>query len=80
MRWAERKDDDDNLRQQIKLLKLVRLQAWARGMSAISLLNRLRLEQEKNLELVRLAAIKITSVCRQRLAFKEFRRRSRQKR
>lgn len=80
LRWAERKHDDDYALQELRKVLLVRLQSWARRLSAAALANRLRQERKQNLAVMFQAAIKITSACRMRLAFKDFRRRLRQRR
>lgn len=77
LRWAERLFEDDQKRLEIKHKMLIRIQAWARRISALVALKKLRAEYIKNYHNMRMCAIKITCICRLRLAVKEFKRLSR---
>lgn len=77
LRWAERKFEDDQARDQRKLQKLIRLQAWARRIAGLMVLHKLRAERHALMTMIRAKALKITNTCRIRLAKKEFKKRSR---
>jgi hypothetical protein len=77
LRWAERKFEDDQALDKLKLTKLIKLQAWARRISGLMVLKKLRKEREALMAMVRVKAVKITNTCRIRLARKEYKRRSR---
>jgi len=77
LRWAERKFEDDQAIDAMKVLKVTRLQAWVRRLQALFKLRKLRLDRTKSLILVKLKAIKITNTCRIRIARKELKRRQR---
>jgi hypothetical protein len=80
LRWAERIYEDDFLLKELKSILLIRLQSWARRISALSLLHKLKKER-KNIEILTKAnAIKITSICRMRMAKKKLYQLSRIKR
>eukprot|EP01035_Chromulina_nebulosa_P020505 gene20505-26599_t len=68
IRWAERVYEDDFVLLETKRLMATRLQAWARRLSAKFLIRRLRIDKQDNEKHCRLCAIKITSVCRMRIA------------
>jgi hypothetical protein len=77
LRWAERKYEDDQALDKLKVQKLIRMQAWARRIASRMLLLKYRKERAALMALVRTKAIKITNTCRIRLARKEMKRRYR---
>jgi hypothetical protein len=77
IRWAERIFEDDQARIDMQRRMIVRIQAWARRISALMLLRLLRKERSEKLLIVKRSAIKITNTCRIRLARKEYKRRMR---
>lgn len=77
LRWAERLFEDDQKRLEVKNAMLIRIQCWARRITASNKLKRLRAEYVKNYHAIRICAVKITCVCRMRLSVKEFKRLSR---
>lgn len=77
LRWAERKFEDDQALDKLRLHKLIRMQAWARRIAGLMVLHRLRAERNALMAMVRAKAVKITNTCRIRLARKEFKRRNR---
>jgi hypothetical protein len=77
VRWAERKFEDDQAIDSMKMLKATRLQSWIRRLQALFKLRKLRLDRTKSLTLIKLKAIKITNTCRIRIARKELKRRQR---
>eukprot|EP01039_Chlorochromonas_danica_P001031 gene1031-1118_t len=80
LRWAERKDDDDYAKQQLRKEMLVRLQRWVRWLASKKKVYQLRDLRERNILQMHQAAIKITTICRVRLAKKDYRRRLRRRR
>jgi hypothetical protein len=74
LRWSERIFEDDQLKLEQQHRMLLRLQAWARRIAALMILKSLRKERELNLAHVRKCAVKITCLCRIRLARKVFKR------
>lgn len=77
LRWAERKFEDDQAKDAMKLLKAIRLQAWTRRISALMKSKKMRRQRIELLQMVRMKAIIITNTCRIRLARKELKRRMR---
>jgi hypothetical protein len=77
LRWAERKFEDDQALDKLRLNKLIRLQAWARRIQGLCVLKKLRVEREALMKMIRAKAVKITNTCRIRIARKEYKRRSR---
>jgi hypothetical protein len=77
LRWAERKYEDDQALDKLRHLKLVKLQAWVRRIQGYVVLQRLRVEREALMTMIRAKAVKITNTCRIRLARKEYKKRSR---
>lgn len=74
LRWSERKFEDDQARDKLKITMLIKLQAWARRIQGLMVLQRLRAERIALMKMVISKAIKITNTCRIRLARKEFKR------
>jgi hypothetical protein len=77
LRWAERKFEDDQALDKLRLNKLIRLQAWARRIQGLCVLKKLRVEREALMKMIRTKAVKITNTCRIRIARKEYKKRSR---
>lgn len=72
--WTERKFDDDLIYLDQELQCIIRIQCFMRRVLARKKYHKLRLDYENFLRLVYKSAIKITSICRIRLARKELKR------
>ncbi len=74
LRWSERVFEDDQVKLEEKRKKAIRLQSWARRISALALLKRFRRERLDLMMMIRNRAVKITSTMRMRLAKKELKK------
>lgn len=78
IRWSERVFEDDQVLIENKKRMAIRLQAWARRISALNYLHVMQKDRTAQLAFMKGNAIKITNTCRIRLARKEYRRRMRE--
>lgn len=73
--WTYRKFEDDLMKLDDQLKSCIKLQCWVRRILANSLKLKLHEEHEALLKYVRTCSVKITNICRVRLARKEYKRR-----
>lgn len=80
LRWAQRLFEDDLVHIENTRLAVVRIQAWARRLAAVTVSHQTQQERIDFMRMVRVNAVKITNLCRRRIAYqviKHLRRRLR---